>query len=353
MNRQLEQRTYAEHSAERNNRQGQRANTDPASFQYNHDQEPHSPYSNQGAHVRGHDSYSSEHQSSLAAIGARSDVPQSMAYAPVAYRYPESIPSSDRGMASSGHGHPYYNYASGWQQYNETMRPYNIPPHHQQYPENCHVSLYRDYHSHLGGSNHGQMAHFRDTHSMQPPQIYSPHGAHTNHGNFPREHHGGNHFMQDPFNPAHVILLATDEDKNWLSEFLCFVRLHCIETFCASQHDVSSRLGSKKVKLGQVGIRCRFCAHSPARRRVRRSSTFPSSLSRIYQSLTMMLRDHFLNCSYMPKEEKEAYIMLRSNTSQGIVGSKDYWVSSAKGLGLIDTPDGIYFDDGRHAAGTP
>eukprot|EP00957_Ditylum_brightwellii_P084090 6393123-Ditylum_brightwellii.AAC.1 len=54
----------------------------------------------------------------------------------------------------------------------------------------------------------------------------------------------------------------------------------------------------------------------------------------------------------MPQEDKEAYIRLRSSISQGIVGSKEYWVLSAKGLGLTDTPDGIFFEDGRHAEGT-
>eukprot|EP00957_Ditylum_brightwellii_P048075 3650194-Ditylum_brightwellii.AAC.1 len=121
---------------------------------------------------------------------------------------------------------------------------------------------------------------------------------------------------------------------------------------CASHHDVSSRMGSKKLKLGQVGIRCRFCAHAPARR-VRRSSTFPSSICRIYQSITMMLRDHFLECPFMPNEEKEMYTSLRRDTSQGTAGSKNYWITSAKTLGLKDTPDGIFMDDGRHANETP
>mmetsp|Transcript_23395 Transcript_23395/g.29857 ORF Transcript_23395/g.29857 Transcript_23395/m.29857 type:complete len:151 (+) Transcript_23395:259-711(+) len=55
--------------------------------------------------------------------------------------------------------------------------------------------------------------------------------------------------------------LATDDDMHWLSEFLCFVRSHCIELYLASHHDVSSRLGSEKVTFNPVGIRCRFCAH--------------------------------------------------------------------------------------------
>mmetsp|Transcript_10076 Transcript_10076/g.14973 ORF Transcript_10076/g.14973 Transcript_10076/m.14973 type:complete len:274 (-) Transcript_10076:162-983(-) len=268
-------------------------------------------------------------------------VPQPMSYAPGAYRYPGVFPPTD--------------IAPAWHQYNGMMRRYEVPPHYQQYPQSDHVALHTDHHPHVGGSNHCQMTRHRDNSSMQP-QMYSAHATHANHGTFSREYHqnyqGGNHLLQNPSDPSHCILLATAEDTNWLSEFLCFVRSHCIETFCASHHDVSSRLGCKQVNLGQVGIRCRYCAHCSPRRRVRRSSTFPSSLCRIYQSLTMMLRDHFLKCPFMPQEDKEAYIRLRSSISEGIVGSKSYWVLSAKGLGLTDTPDGIFFKDERHATGT-
>eukprot|EP00957_Ditylum_brightwellii_P177022 13485629-Ditylum_brightwellii.AAC.1 len=48
---------------------------------------------------------------------------------------------------------------------------------------------------------------------------------------------------------------------------------------------------------------------------------FPPLLA-VYQSLMILLRGHLLDCPYMPNEEKEVYAMLRSNASQGIVGSK-------------------------------
>eukprot|EP00957_Ditylum_brightwellii_P010422 788224-Ditylum_brightwellii.AAC.1 len=195
----------------------------------------------------------------------------------------------------------------------------------------------------------------QDSHiPVHPGYAQVPHSYHANNDNYSREHHhnyhGGNTSTPNSLNSSQTFLLATEEDEKWLSEFLRFVRWHCIEAFYASQHDVFSRSGSKKVKLGQVGFRCRFCANSPEKQRSRRSSTFPSSLSRVYQSLTMMLRDHFPNCSYMPPKEKQEYTTLRSNSSQGVVGSKDYWVTSAKSLGLIDTTDGIFLNDGRHAA---
>mmetsp|Transcript_17020 Transcript_17020/g.24973 ORF Transcript_17020/g.24973 Transcript_17020/m.24973 type:complete len:456 (-) Transcript_17020:276-1643(-) len=147
-----------------------------------------------------------------------------------------------------------------------------------------------------------------------------------------------------------ILTLAMGEDENWLSEFLCFVRGHCTEVVCASQQDVISRMNSKKVLQGQVGIRCQFCSHLPHKKRGGRSSTFPSSLSRIYQSLTMMIRDHFESCPAMPSESKTKFKELRGSVSQGVVGSKQYWIHSAKALGLVDTDSGIFFIDRRYFA---
>mmetsp|Transcript_41722 Transcript_41722/g.61073 ORF Transcript_41722/g.61073 Transcript_41722/m.61073 type:complete len:446 (-) Transcript_41722:319-1656(-) len=351
-------RTY-ENAAERISQPWQRADT-YASFYHHREQEPHRHHFNQHAHA--HNSYSLDHQSAFVTNDARSDVPQPTSYAG-AYGYPKGSFSSNKDMRSSEHWHAYDNHATdthppadmapAWHPYSGMTRPYDVPPHYQQYPPSDHVSSHTDHHSHLGMSNHDQMTHLGDNRSMQP-QMYS---AHANHGNFAREnrenYQGGNHSLQNRSNPSsHCILLATAEDTNWLSDFLCFVRLHCIETYCASHHDVSSRLGCKQVNLGQVGIRCRYCANRPQRRRVRRSSTFPSSLCRIYQSLTMMLRDHFSKCPHMPQKHKDEFDRLRKCLTQGTVGSKGYWVESAKGLGLIDTPKGIFFEDGRRAPGT-
>mmetsp|Transcript_16399 Transcript_16399/g.23137 ORF Transcript_16399/g.23137 Transcript_16399/m.23137 type:complete len:620 (-) Transcript_16399:96-1955(-) len=150
-----------------------------------------------------------------------------------------------------------------------------------------------------------------------------------------------------------IMPLSTDEDENWLSEFLCFVRADLVEVFRAGREDVASRINSKKVVHGQVGIRCRFCAHLPHSERASRSSSFPSSLSRIYQSLTMMLRDHFPKCTAMPEAEQAKFIMLKEGkTTQGASGYKRYWLDSAMKLGMVDTPQGIIITERSQAVGT-
>merc|ERR1712038_1230619 len=137
--------------------------------------------------------------------------------------------------------------------------------------------------------------------------------------------------------------LGTEEDSIWLSDFLCFVRSHCVEVFTASQSDVLYRRNSKKISKNQVGIRCRFCCHLPHSERGGRSSSFPSSISRIYQSFTMMIRDHFSTCKEMPQHEREQYNKLKNTTTKGAMESKKYWVDSALSLGMVDTGNGIFF----------
>jgi hypothetical protein len=140
-----------------------------------------------------------------------------------------------------------------------------------------------------------------------------------------------------------IVPLATDEDENWLSVFMCFIRLQLVEVFRASIEDVASRINSKKVSYGQIGVRCRFCAHLASSEKASRSACYPSSLSRIYQSLTMMIRDHFINCTATPIAVREKFVGLKSKATQGASDSKRYWVESAVKLGLRDrvNPKGI------------
>ena len=135
--------------------------------------------------------------------------------------------------------------------------------------------------------------------------------------------------------------LSGTDDASWLSQYLSYVRNKCAEVYVATPADVKSRNNSKKIVPGQVGIRCRYCAHLHHRDRAGRSSSFPSSKSRIYQSITMMLRDHFPRCSEMPEDVRSRFFALKNLTSQGATDSKRYWADSAGKQGMIDTDTGI------------
>jgi hypothetical protein len=114
--------------------------------------------------------------------------------------------------------------------------------------------------------------------------------------------------------------LGIDEDPNWLSEFHCYVRSDLVEVFRASQDDVRARNNS--IAYQQVGLRCRFCADITPSARAGRSSAFPSTQRQLYQSFTMMLRDHFPNCDAMPNDVLETFNLLKDKPAQGATDSK-------------------------------
>ena len=142
-----------------------------------------------------------------------------------------------------------------------------------------------------------------------------------------------------------VKTLGTEGDSIWLSEFLCFLRAKCCEVFTATSSDVLERRKTKQVNLNQVGIRCRFCAHLPHGERSGRSSCFPSSVDRIYQSVTMMIREHFPICEAFPADVRERYIQLKQHTKKGEMESKTHWKNAAEEMGMCGTEKGIYFED--------
>eukprot|EP00957_Ditylum_brightwellii_P129993 9914339-Ditylum_brightwellii.AAC.1 len=57
----------------------------------------------------------------------------------------------------------------------------------------------------------------------------------------------------------------------------------------------------------------------------------------------MMIRDHFESCPVMSSELKAKYKDIKATASQGVDGSKQYWVLSAKKLGLVETDSALLF----------
>lgn len=135
--------------------------------------------------------------------------------------------------------------------------------------------------------------------------------------------------------------LGIDEDPNWLSDFHVFVRKNLVELCWATSEDVALRSSSNRVSSEQVGIRCKCCSHLNPSARAQRSSAFPSSIAQIYQSFTMMLRAHFGSCTEVPTHLKEKFVQLKSKTTQGATDSKQYWIYSARKLGMVDSEEGI------------
>lgn len=143
---------------------------------------------------------------------------------------------------------------------------------------------------------------------------------------------------KDPMN------LGAEEDSQHLSKFLQFLRSECCEVFTASEDEVFQRRKSKQIRLHQVGIRCALCAGKAYNERTLRSACYPSSFDRIYQSVTMMIRDHFPDCPHFSESMRMKYDTIKaSSVRKGNYEAKSYWIKSAQLLGIVETDEGLFF----------
>ena len=129
----------------------------------------------------------------------------------------------------------------------------------------------------------------------------------------------------------------------WCSDLIRFTRSDLVEVFRANGEDVAARIHNKRIVYRQVGIRCRFCAHLPRSERAIRSATFPSSIDRIQQAVSMMMREHFLRCQAMPESIKSLYKRMANQKNSAESASRKDWQRTARQLGLVDTGEGIMF----------
>jgi hypothetical protein len=141
------------------------------------------------------------------------------------------------------------------------------------------------------------------------------------------------------------MLLAMPNDTESLSNRQCYVRTDFVEVFAASEKDVASRhsKGAQKLSVGQVGIRCIHCSHLRTKDRAERAVCYPSSISRIYQTVADMQRFHFEQCSEIPDETRQTYKSLKTTRPRGVGSPQGYWIESAKLLNLVDSDNGIRF----------
>ena len=139
--------------------------------------------------------------------------------------------------------------------------------------------------------------------------------------------------------------LGLPDDKYWLSELQVYLRANFAEAFGATEDDIAAPMHgrNKPIALGQVGIRCMHCKNDNPAERGQQSTSYPSQISGIYNSVQQMLRLHYDCCLSMPAHVRSRIEQLRlSCSSRG--GRKQYWIDSAKRLGLVDTAHGIHFE---------
>ena len=64
----------------------------------------------------------------------------------------------------------------------------------------------------------------------------------------------------------------------------------------------------------------------------------------------MMIRDHFPQCTFIPKEKMDTFQNLKAKNNQGAADSKHFWIYAAEKLGMVDSEEGIYMNDSTQQA---
>jgi hypothetical protein len=122
-----------------------------------------------------------------------------------------------------------------------------------------------------------------------------------------------------------------------------------MEIFAATEIEAftHARGRNKRIQHGQVGIRCRHCAHMSVVNRPKGSTYFPFALSGLYQAAQNICTTHMQTgvCTAMPEPIQQEFIRLLCVPKACSGSGRKYWAESAKKFGLVDTDQGIFQSD--------
>jgi hypothetical protein len=162
--------------------------------------------------------------------------------------------------------------------------------------------------------------------------------------------------------PSPMILLARDRDESCLNRLHIFVR-NQIEVFTATPTELAQPAPGRKqpIRLHQVGLRCIHCRHLPSRKRVKRAVCYPSSVGRVYHSVSDMKFDHFSNCQELPPDVRATFETLKVKGKKGhdkkSSGGKGYTSSTAQyyhdaavRMGMVEGLGGIFMSTSPNPA---
>lgn len=173
-----------------------------------------------------------------------------------------------------------------------------------------------------------------DEDDMEEDSLHSSEKAKKRRSTSPRK-------KESPWYPGCVRLTKTD-DTHWLSEMECFARSELIEVFSLEDpNKLEGYNGRKEPAKGQVGIRCVFCKGLDPSERPPGCVNFPESLSSFHTKVGDMIRLHFPSCPAMPDDARQTFKGLRGfDAKVASDDSQQYWVDSARDIGLANIPPG-------------
>lgn len=152
--------------------------------------------------------------------------------------------------------------------------------------------------------------------------------------------------------PMPIAAFHNNEERH-ISSLYSFVRRKCVEYFasddeCAPPPDNEDGTNSVN-SVGQVGLRCAFCAHLPPGERDPRSCIFPRQTVSIHAAVITLMYAHLPRCPEVPPAALEHMETLRERDLLAAESAdpgrkKRYrWADVADEMGFKDTDAGIRF----------
>jgi hypothetical protein len=124
-----------------------------------------------------------------------------------------------------------------------------------------------------------------------------------------------------------------------------FLSVSGIINACRTPDDVqwNAQGRNKAIVLGQVGIRCRYCARLATWSRARGAVYYSATLDGLYQAAQNMAKNHLCrHCRLIPESNRGKLINLR-DCKRRAAGGKKYWAEGARVLGVVQSNDGLRF----------
>ncbi|KAL9179974.1 hypothetical protein ACHAXT_007944 [Thalassiosira profunda] len=145
-----------------------------------------------------------------------------------------------------------------------------------------------------------------------------------------------------------VTRLAIPSDDGFLDPAHAFLRSQCLEAFESTQEDLMSGRGTRaNSKVGQVGLRCAFCAALPRRETARQAVCYPSKRETIYEAVRNYHRTHLPECPCIPEATKAQFKRMMETSSdrhpQRVI--KAYYAEAAADLGIVEGSKGLVFGE--------
>jgi hypothetical protein len=140
------------------------------------------------------------------------------------------------------------------------------------------------------------------------------------------------------------LMMYLDCDEESLSDYQCFLRKQ-IELFEADNDDLhlNAQKMNKAIVLGQVGIRCRYCAMKPPWTRSKGAAYYSATLDGLYQACQNMSKNHLCTfCSSIPEAIKRELVHLKAGKRRA-GGGKQYWAEAARAMGVCEDQYGLRF----------